>query len=129
VQQFGIDARTVTHFSRRDGVDPFRDARGGSRPEPVLLGVSAPRAVSPGQTFSTQFVAYIQQFEAAVQRQMIDMADSPAQARPRCDLLLSFRPRSRCTGPPPPRYQPAAVLAERQRRQPRAFRGHAESWS
>jgi len=48
-------------------------------PEPVLLGVSAPRHVGPGKSFTARFVAYIQALEQAVRQRLDDLSGGEAE--------------------------------------------------
>jgi hypothetical protein len=53
-------------------------ARTRSEWSPVLLGVAAPRAVQPGQSFTARFAAYVKHVEAEVTKQLQAMADVEA---------------------------------------------------
>jgi hypothetical protein len=64
----------------------------GGRSRPVLLGVSAPRAVGPGQAFTAVFAAYIQEAEAAVRQQMMEMSGATLAAT---RTLLGLAPAGR----------------------------------
>jgi len=55
-------------------------------PEPVFLGVSAPRAVKPGGTFIARFAAYIKALEAALEKKL------KALGGDRADVYLGFAP-------------------------------------
>jgi len=47
------------------------DEQGGIiRPQPVLLGASAPREVRPGELFTVRFAAYLKKFEKAVKNKL-----------------------------------------------------------
>jgi len=49
-----------------------------AEPEPVLLGVSAPRAVTPGATFVARFAAYVKAAEAALELKLKSLGGDTA---------------------------------------------------
>lgn len=55
-------------------------------PEPVLLGISAPRAARPGEAFTARFAAYVKGVEAQTKQKLKALAD--------VDVALGYAPAS-----------------------------------